>query len=447
MLSILLYVILLSALTESYAQDSSPGSNTIRHISLEEALRIALEKSPYAARAVSERAQAKTLVLQTAGTVVPHLTVTSGYNRSGPEQEVFIPDIPGFPVDPAISPPVLSTSEYTTSINVSQSLVNVPAWFGIRGAINSSSAASFAYTASLADLAYNTKQAYYNQIQLYKNMHIADIAITQSEEQVAIAQERFRLGSISRPELLRIQVNLSQRRVDLITVETEFRAGRRNLANLLGISGPIMIDTALTFPDTTAPIQHEDSLVRRALAVNPSLQAARATDKAAFNQLQAIRLSKIPGLAASFSYGVFDNALFDQFTDWSRNDFWNIAVQLNWSIFEGGVWLGRLREASARRASNDAELTITRNETVESMYQAHGDLRAACSALSLVVVLLEQADEEYRLNRERYRLGAASPDELLTAQLSYTEALGQYTQAIIGYHLSRARIQQLLGDW
>ena len=96
------------------------------------------------------------------------------------------------------------------------SIVDASSWVQLKQNGTVSRAAEYSFLAARAELVYNVKQAFYELIQLYRNSTVIEASVAQGTEQVKVATERFRLGGISRPELLRIQTGLSQLKVDLI---------------------------------------------------------------------------------------------------------------------------------------------------------------------------------------------------------------------------------------
>jgi outer membrane protein len=415
-----------------YAQD------TTEVLSLEEAVRIALEKSPFATRIRGDREIPETAVLQTISGVLPRFGVNSGYSQSGPQDTAL--GVLGEPV-------VVPNDQYSTSLVINQSIINPEQWFRIKQAFQIQKATEFSYTGSRADLAFNVKQTYFELLRLYKDLSVAEAALEQSEEQAQIARERFRLGALSRPELLRIEVGLAQRQVEQISSRSNVDNIQRNLANLLGMQVPIQIDTTLVFPDTTTPLPSADSLYALVPEQNPSYNTSRVSLNAKKTNKTAVVMNKIPSLSGSFTYGSFDTSFTSQFQNWEQNDFWELGVQLDWNIFEGTAWFARLREASIQIQTAEADMEIARNSVVEEMYQAWNNLQSTRDALVIARNLVDLAEEEFRLTTEKYRLGAASALDLLNSQVAYTEAQRQSTQIIINYYLALAQIQRLLGDW
>jgi len=426
------------------------GTAATDTLNLDECIRIAFEKSPYITRIESERTQAAWQVLRTISPVLPHAAVTSSASRSGPDRGISIVEIPGTPGTVGSLPIVseeLARNEYATTVALSQSLVDVPVWIQIRQSLRARETALAAYRGAQAEFAFSIKQAYYRLVQLNLRFRIAASAVAQSEEQMRLAQARFELEALSRPELLRVETGLAQQRIDLIDAATELEAGRRELANLLGVSGPIRIDTAIAPPDPRDSVPTRDSLLGLALRRNLSLLTAQATVQARSTDRRAVLLDKVPTADMTFTYGSADDSFAEQFSEWGNNDFWRLAAYVRLSLANVGLWYARLRDVTAEVERAQADARITRAGVLADVREAYDALLAAAEAAEQVDLLVQRAGEEYRLTLEKYRLGAASSLDLLTSQLARNRAARQAAQILITYRLTRARIELLLGEW
>ncbi len=421
---------------------SAQAQDTVR-LTLDNSIEIALKKSPFAARNAAERNQVQASVWSSLGGALPNLSLVTGFDRNGPEVDFDF----GIPLVPPTLGPVFSNNEYSTSFSVSQNLLALPEWWRIRQALQASRNASATYTGSQADLAFDVIQRYLELVRQRVNLGTARASVRQNEEQARVTRAQFELGSIARPELLRIEVALSRSRIELLDARTAVEDAQRTLANLLGIPGPIAVDTMLAFPDTSVFHPGFDSLLAQVLDTNPSIAAAAYGLRASLTGRQAIWLEKIPSISGSFTYGTTAPELDELFGNWSRGDYWVLSLRLTWSILEGLGWYGRLRDADARVSAADAGLRISRNSAIEQLREAWSDLQTTREGLALIGDLTEGAQLQYELTMQKYRLGAASALDLLTSQLDYVESKRQSNDVIVDYYLAEAEINRLLGVW
>jgi outer membrane protein len=413
------------------------GQSDRKELNLDECIKIALDKSPYSRRATGRRLQTLSGIYSALSAVLPQVQLSSEYSKVPSGEELLI--------NPSNEPEitqVVTNDNFEFSLIINQSIVDASSWVQIKQNNTISRAADYSFLAARAELVYNVKQAFYELIQLYRNFTVIEASVAQSTEQVKVATERFRLGGLSRPELLRIQTGLSQLKVDFIEATGAIENKKRNLANYLGIFSDFYIDTTLKFPDTNSALPSEDSLIRLLPQKNPSAVSAKLALQAKKQNHLSIKLQKVPVIGGFFTFGYTGPKFFN-----NLKNFWSLGMQLRLPVFEGLGWYGQFRESSLQIRTSSADLEISLNSAAEQMHQSYSDLKTSRDALSMVNQLIEQATEEFRLRQEQYRLGAASSEQLLTSQVTFIEAQQQAVQIIIAYHLALARILQLLGEW
>lgn len=413
------------------------GQSNQNELNLEECIKIALDKSPYSRRATGEKLQTFSGIYNALSPLLPQVQLSTEYSRVPSDDELLINPYIGSEITD-----IVTNDNFEFSLIVSQNIVDASSWVQLKQNSTVSKAAEYSFLAARAELVYNVKQAFYELIQLSRNFSVIEASVAQGTEQVKVATERFRLGGISRPELLRIQTGFSQMRVDLIEAKGAIENKKKSLASYLGISSPFFIDTTLKFPDTNSAIPLEDSLIKLLFQKNPSTISARLAVEAQKQNHLSIKLRKIPTIEGFFTYGYSGPQFFN-----NLKNFWSLGMQLRWPVFEGLRWYGQLRESFLQIGISSEDLEIATNSAVEQMHQSYSDLKSSRDALSMVNLLIEQATEEFRLRQEQYRLGAASSEELLTSQVTFIEAQQQAVQIIVAYHLAWARILQLLGEW
>ncbi len=401
---------------------------------------MAFDNSPELIKARSSRTVGSAGLQTSASALLPRLSASSSYTQSGPASSV---------ARDAFGNPVLSegghSNSYRTSINASQSLVNLSNWANLKGSINENQASAAAYAQSLANLSYQVKDAYYSLIKLRKALEVAQASVEQGREQVTKARIMHQLGSISKSDFLKFEITLSQNRVALLEARKALAAGQQALRALINAEGDFEVDDRMAFPDTAAAPLSRDSLLALARQRNPGYQAARERCQAARDYLWSAWLSKLPSLGAGYSYGYSDSLQFRDSRSWNRHDSWSFSLTLNWNIFDGTAAEAQIRRARAQAASAEADWMLAQRNLASEVDQVFIEWQAAREEISLVGDLKLRAEEDFRLTTEKHRLGAASTLDLLTSQVNYNQSQREAVNAICSYYLAQAKVDQLLG--
>ncbi|MRR08968.1 hypothetical protein EG831_02530, partial [bacterium] len=223
--------IIIAALAVTSLAGAQTTPATPRTYSLKECLDLAFKQSPDLARAKSALAVSSAGLTAAVGDMLPSVTANSRYNRSGSTAS----DVPLVPVGDSLPTHESVTDQYGTTLSVSQNLINLPVLAGIGQSIYSRKAAGASYDQARAALSYDVHQAYYGLVKLQKALQVALSSVDQSEQQAKRARLMAQLGSISRSDLLKIEVQLTQSKVDLLNARTALRAGQQTLATLIGL--------------------------------------------------------------------------------------------------------------------------------------------------------------------------------------------------------------------
>jgi len=400
-------------------------------LTVEQCVSLALRQSPELKKAQASLSLAGASLQGSVGTILPHLSGSSSYTQRGPatiNQNGHL-------------------DTYSTGLSVGMSLVNLSGWADITGTALARQSAGAAYQLAVASLAYRVKEAFYGLAKLEKAVEVARSSVKQSQEQAKRAEAMYQLGSLSRADMLKIQVRLTQNRVDLLSAETNLISAKQSLAGLLGISGEAAINPNLSFPDTSLMKVVSDSVTPVELEQNPAYRQAKKNKQSRNAGLWSAWLDRLPYLSGSYSYGFSDSRQFKDGSDWIDHDSWSASLALNWNIFDGGIAEAGIRQAAAQAKIADADLFSARQAVYSELKQAKLSLTMSRQAIGLVTDLQQQASEDYKLTTEKYRLGSASVLDLLSSQLTYNQAQQQAANTLCDYYLSLARMDKALGKW
>ena len=122
-----------------------------------------------------------------------------------------------------------------------------------------------------------------------------------------------------------------------------------------------------------------------------------------------------------------------------------LSFALSWTLFDGF-----LRERTDAQSSVD--LDNARAQTADTRRQLGADLTQQLAAMSTAFAKIDitganvvAAAEARRVTQERYRLGAGTLLDLLTAQANQTQAEVNQVQARYDYLIARAQVEALAG--
>ena len=194
------------------------------------------------------------------------------------------------------------------------------------------------------------------------------------------------------------------------------------------------------------PIVRVDSTeLAKYLETSPAILSARASVNAAGAGVRSSRTDYWPSITTS--YGLTNNIADSSFHFWQGKTLQNksFSVSMSVPIFNGlareeAVQRAKITEMNARASLRDSELLAQQQLT-----QYLGQLRLAQARIAIQQASLEAAQEDLRVQQQRYGLGASTQLELLTTQTQLNSARYNLVNARYQVRIAKAQLEQLLG--
>jgi len=288
-------------------------------------------------------------------------------------------------------------------------------------------------------MAFLTESDFYDVLAERELVRVASDRARRASEQLAIARARVISGAAVQTDSLQLLLELTRARVDLLRQRASLKVSQVQLGRRVGIPGPVdarLVDR-VTSPEL--PIS-EDSAVSEALLQGPEYRQAIADERAASAVLKATYGAYLPQISLFGSYQGFDQAFLPTQT---TRAIWGFQITLpvwNNGQREIAVTRARTNRDVARAVRRDTELSV-RRDAIEA-YEAYTTARASADLARQAVVV---ARENLDVQETRYRAGATTILDLLTSQVSLSEAEAGLVQAVYATRLALAGLEAILG--
>ena len=294
-----------------------------------------------------------------------------------------------------------------------------------------------------------TKQAFFNALAAAELVKVTQTQVERAMQQLKISKDKLAAGSAIRSDTLRSTVELGNARLQLLNAQAQLATAEANLARLIGADGGVHAGGAPVMPD----IAGLDSAGLRLEIVNrsPPVQAAEAQARAAGAQVGVSRAQYMPTITASYRpswAGTRDSVALSPsaFTTWpSLRNGWSFNFGLSFPLFNGFSREAAMSRALAGRNAAEARAADARRQANANFTQQLAALQAAAQQMAIAEASRAAAEEDLRVQQERYRLGAATIVDVLTSQVSLGQAEVSLVQARLNLLLAKAQIEALAG--
>ena len=402
-----------------------------RQITLEEAVAIALEGQPQIVARLADYQAARLRVDQALSPLLPQLagSWTAARTQSVSQSSTS-----------ATNPRERTVTDWNTSTVARVTLSQILFDFGKNYATIDS--ARKQADVALEDIelqrqliSFTVKESYTNMLFSQRLIRVNQQALERADLNLRSARGFFDVGTRPKSDVTRAEVDVANARVDVIRARNAERTARVALNVAMGLPA----DTATSIVDNLAyqPVVVERGpLQTEALRQRPEYKQTRLRADSADALVRRAYLDFFPDISGGGFYGA---------SRADMNEVWELSLNLNWTLFDGGNRIARYREAKAnveaaraRVKANELDIAKEVDQNIISVEEAQERIQAAQKAV-------ESAQENFRLAQGRFDAGVGTILELTDAQLELTRAQNLEAQALADYKIGLARLDRSVG--
>ncbi len=295
------------------------------------------------------------------------------------------------------------------------------------------------------NLILDVKEAYFNIIRADMAVDVGQKEVEARQSNLEVARNFFEVGIIPINDLLKAEVELANTQQALVKVQNFAQNVRAVFNNRLArpVYLPVEVEDISAYQPV--PFNFEESMAK-AIVQRPEI---KLTDISLLQVDQQIRLARSPYYPqVSVGYDYFKEG--DEFNVNGSvvhdADHWQASALLSWTFFEWGKTQAAVRERlSQRKQLQETKASLVQDISLQ-LTQAGLELSQTEQNIPTTKKAVEQAEENLRVNEERYKAQVTTTTEVLDAQSLVTQARVNYFNALIEHHLAKARLQRAMGE-
>ncbi len=317
-------------------------------------------------------------------------------------------------------------------------------WYGYKAAVARAEAGRQMLRGAEVDAAMQARVDYIAAVREEENARVAEELLRDIEERLRVSRQMLDAGRIPRYYVLRDEAEHAN------VIQMREMARGRAASALVHLKATLGVDlgSSITLADrleyTAVPLPPAEA-AHHEVEGHPDVRAAIRQREAAAAEVRAAYGNYFPQLSLSYMY---DWA-------WMRNRAWesqaenmrsrsdtaegySAGVVVTLPLFDGFMRENAVTTAKAKleRARHGEELV--RQQIARDVHHAVVMLRAAEKGVEASRKGLEQAEEEFRIVKERFEAGRGIQVEILDAQVSLTRARFNSVAVLAEYHTALA---------
>lgn len=410
------------------ATDSVPAVRIDSLLDLPTAVERTLAASPSVRQAEAGLSNARSGERVAGGAYLPSLSVTSSALRS---------DVMGTQTIPGAS----SGNSYSAGLASSVDLFTG----GRRQADRSRSRADL-QAAEAVDVGQRyqmtlvAERAFYEVLRGGDLVTVAEARVARAERGLRYAQDRVRAGTATKSDELRARLELTTGGQQSIAARDTLQTAAYALGRLVGADGPIGARRPASL-DPRALALSDSEIVHLAVGSSPAVLSSEAAARAADAATRAAKSSYLPDIRLGGGYNWATQAPVIG----AVRPGWQVALATSFPLFNGFQ-----REDAVSRSVAAAD--VTRVTALDATRQVRTEasrllsaLRFAVRNIALAADAVTAAQEDLRVQTQRYRAGIATALDRQSSELAVTQAELSLVAARYNYQVTRATLEALVG--
>ena len=292
-----------------------------------------------------------------------------------------------------------------------------------------------------------TGQSVENSVRVcYYDLQRARAKLTVAEEVLALSKEHlsqveyfYKYGVVAQDEVLRVQVDVSNGELNVISARNAVDVRWRALERAVGVTlrdRYSMPQPEMKSAARPVPVWDDSSLY----SWRPELQALAYSREAADAAAAAAAGSNGPKIVVA-------GEGFNQGLEFWPDDLdtWKISVGLRWDFYDGGKSHAQVKEYRARAQELLSQIEDLKKQISLEVSSAQLNYESARQRIDVAARQVASAQEDYRMALMRYKANVGTNLDVLDARTALTNARTQLVDAVYDTDSSRANLDYALG--
>ena len=291
--------------------------------------------------------------------------------------------------------------------------------------------------ATINDVIFQTKDAYYNLLFAFENKKVAEDTVSKFEMFYNQAKAFYEIGMNPKVDVTIAEVNLSNAKLQLIQADNAVNLAVAKLNNVMGVPfiDKYSVQERLKYQPVDITFNKAVEIARDA---RPELKLAELKVESANQTLKLVKKSYFPTLSIEGQLQIGGKS-------WTSNYGYNLGGYLNFPTVNGMLIKNEIQEARYLYDKEIANAKNTQNQIYLEIQNAYLTLEEKKNQMPVAMLGVKQAKENYELSYGRYRVGEANPTELKDAQINYQQAQLSYYNALYQYNSAKASLEKSIG--
>jgi outer membrane protein TolC len=298
--------------------------------------------------------------------------------------------------------------------------------------------------AVIQDIVQEVKVAYFNILKAERLLGVARQSLEQLQAHRHVAQNFFDVGLIPRNDLLQSEVQVANGEQSLIRAENGVALAKAKFNTILrrNIHEPVQVEDILAWRPYDLSVE---DCIKTAIENRPEIKSQALKVDQAKSLVKLAKSDFYPTVSAVGHYERVGDTPGVSGTPFAEAESWYVMGVASWTFWEWGKTKYRVEASRSRENQTMDLLNNTRDQVILEVKSAYLVLRESGQQVMVALKAIEQAQENFRINEERYREQVSTSTDVLDAQTLLTRAKSDHANALSEYSISHVRLERAMG--
>lgn len=423
--------------------------NSQTKISLDDAIRIALQKNTILSQAENNILSQESSLKSAYGNLFPSLSAQGSWSWERNEQAGSTRFFNGIPF---VIPPITAESRsffagLNSDVILFDGLANIQ---NINLNKNNLTSVKLYVEYLKQQIALNTMVKYYMVLTQKELLKVREENLKKQQITYQLIEERNRLGAATMADLYQQQVELGNTELQLINQSIELEKAQNDLIIFLGLD----ITDNFEFEDNSVKnINYQQIDLLEDEFNNLQSRISEAYDnrldyrsklyelKSSLNSISIASAGHLPTIVGSMGFSTFSNKFNDLFDSKS----YSVGLRLNIPIFSNFNVSHRVQLAEVQSMNKQLEVNELERKIKQEITQTYNSLVAAKKSLNVSQKNVKAAEERLRIEQEKYNIGSGRLLDLQIANTAFVVAQTDFVNSQYNYLIISEQIKFYLG--
>lgn len=412
-------------------------------LSIDDCVNLALKQNNFLKASEAKMLNAQSKYNEAKTYALPSLKLSGSYSRLS-EIEPFEVTLPA-PINKTLSiSPVLLNS---TNLKLS---LQQPIFTGskVSGAID---AAEFGFQSTAEEfnrdkieIITNTKIAFFNILKAEKVRQNISENIEKTNSHIKDINNFLSLGQATKNDLLKIEVQLYNLKASLVEAENLVSLAKLNLKNIIGKKEEFEI-LNVENDLLTIELNNLEFYIRSATSNRSELKALDKKLSAADAGIKVATSNWYPQiyLNANFLYANPNQRIMPMQDKFKET--WDVGIALSFDLWNWGANSDKVDQAKAQYKEIECGLDYLKDNVTLEVTQIYFNLKQIKESIKYQSKAVEQAEENFKISKEKFEKGFLSSSELLDAETALLVSKNNYSNSMIDYMILHTKLMRASG--